>query len=94
MYCTIKFNSSVTRHKGAWRDEFWSFVTGHADPWRICFPSRLVEIFGSGLLGVSLLSCDHFLLNILQIHKVSGFKNGDLDQIQPFNRKNAFFLFT
>jgi hypothetical protein len=36
-YCTIKINSSVTRHAGAWCDEFCNLVTRHRGSWRIYF---------------------------------------------------------
>jgi hypothetical protein len=74
-YCTIKINSSVTHHAGAWRDEFCNLVTRHGGSWRISFSSRQVENFGSGGLGAISLNCGHFPLNLLPIFKVFGFKS-------------------
>jgi hypothetical protein len=94
-YCTIKINSSVTRHGGAWRDEFWNLVTRHRGCWRIHFSSRSVQILGSGLLWASLLGCRHSPYHFLAILKVSCFKlhnHRALDQIQPkFNREKWIF---
>jgi hypothetical protein len=97
-YCTIKINSSVTRHGGAWRDEFWNLITHHGGSSRIYFLSRSVQNLGSGLLWASFLSCGHSPYNFLAILKVSCFKLHNYrasDQIQPkFNgEKWIFFLF-
>jgi hypothetical protein len=42
-YCIFSFNSSVTRHRGAWRRRTLVVVTRHQGSWRICFLSQFPQ---------------------------------------------------
>jgi hypothetical protein len=100
-YCTIKINSSVTRHGVLDVTNFGTLsrVTEALDEYT--FSSWLVQNLGSGLLCANFLSCRHSPYNFLAILKVSCFKSHKhraSDQIKTeFNRsstvKNGFFLF-